>query len=68
MSALKHGCSFVIVSRDPNVWRATCGRHQTWDGPTYEVVEDEWRKHVHAETGTAPNPCGDKTGRWEPTS
>ena len=66
VSTQKHSGSFAIISRGPNVWQAKCGRHAVWTGPTYEAVEDEWRKHVHAETGKAPAPCGKKEGRWEP--
>jgi hypothetical protein len=66
MSAAKHNMSAQIISRSPNVWRVKCGRHDEWTGPTYEAVEDEWRRHVHAETGKAPEPCGDKDGRWTP--
>jgi len=65
-----HPGSFEVISRNASgratVWRARCGRHRQWDGPTYEAVEDEWRRHVHAETGTMPAPMGDKTGRETP--
>jgi hypothetical protein len=65
-----HPASFEVISRDASaratLWRAICGRHLRWDGPTYEAVEDEWRKHVHAETGTAPAPMGNRNGRWMP--
>jgi hypothetical protein len=62
----KHRVTVEIVSRDPNVWLASCGRHAKWTGPTYEAVEDDWRRHVHAETGTAPKPLGAKDNRWMP--
>lgn len=66
MSAVKHNLSAQIISRGPNVWRVTCGRHAEWTGATYEQVEDEWRKHVHAELGVAPSPSGNKADRWQP--
>ena len=72
MSDLKHGALFTVIARGAdNVatrWQAQCGHHATFVAESYEAVEDEWRKHVHAETGSAPKPCGDKTNRWEPTS
>lgn len=66
-----HGASFEIVWRNPDntkrTWRAKCAcRFGAWEGPEYEAVEDEWRKHFHAETGTAPEPMGNKVGRWQP--
>jgi len=66
VSAQKHSGSFAIISRGPNVWQAKCGRHAVWTGPTYEAVEDQWRRHVYAETGVVSQPCGDKTDRWMP--
>lgn len=62
----KHGISVTIIRRDPNVWRGRCDCGPKWDGPTYEAVEDEWRKHVHARTGKVTKPWGDKEGRWTP--
>jgi hypothetical protein len=63
----RHGASFRIVGRNPNVWQAKCGRHAAWTGPTYEAVEDSWREHVWAETGKAPPPGGETlTDRWSP--
>jgi hypothetical protein len=69
--ASKHEGSFTIVWRNDDntkrTWRAKCNcKFGVWEGPEYEVVEDEWRKHVHAATGKAPKPCGNKAGRWEP--
>lgn len=70
MSARKHGISVVVTARRADgyatEWRARCGHHAEWFGPTYEAVEDEWRKHVHAEMGFAPKPMGDKVDRWMP--
>ena len=66
MSKSKHTLSVQIISRGPNVWQGKCARHAVWTGPTYEVVEDEWRKHVHTETGKVPDLCGDRAGRWMP--
>ena len=70
LKATGHGGEFQVVRRDPDgravTWVATCEDHGAWTGPTYEAVEDEWRKHVYAETGTAPAPMGSKTGRWVP--
>ena len=61
MSKPKHSGHFEIVSRNPNVWLASCGRHFKAVADTYAQAEDEWRKHVHAETGKAPEAWGDTT-------
>jgi hypothetical protein len=61
-----HGCNFTIISRDPNVWRARCNCKRRWDGPSYEVVEDYWREHVHAAIGKVVEPAGNQGGRWTP--
>lgn len=67
MATPKHTGRFVITHNPTTVWVATCGRHFTATGATYETAEDEWRKHVHAVTGKAPRPLGDKTvERWMP--
>ena len=49
----KHGVDFrcVGVKRE---WLADCECGQNWLGPTYHAVEDDWRQHVHALTGTEP--------------
>lgn len=64
----RHGLSVEIVWRNADntqrTWRARCGCSQKWTGPEYEIVEDEWRKHVHTLTGVAPKPCGSKEARW----
>jgi hypothetical protein len=66
MSAAKHGVSFVIIAREPNVWQATCTCRERWTAPTYEAAEDRWREHIFQVKGFAPKPMGDKTNRWEP--
>lgn len=63
-----HGMSAEVIERDERgrgtAWLVTCGCKTRWTGPTYEVVEDKWRQHLHAETGTPAGPMGDKTDRW----
>ena len=67
MSGHVHGVSIRIIRRNPNVWQAKCGRHAEFLGASYEEVEDEWRKHVYAETGEAPKAWGSSTdNRWQP--
>lgn len=66
MGAMKHGASFEIIERNPNVWLAKCGRHANFTGATYEEAEDKWRRHVHDETGVAPKPMCGTEGRWMP--
>lgn len=56
-----------VTSTGPAVFTVQCGGHAQFTGHTYEQVEDAWRAHVHAETGTAPAPMGDTTiTRWTP--
>jgi hypothetical protein len=70
MSTAKHGCDFQIIERSPGnrtqTWQAKCSCRAQWTGPTYEAVEDEWRKHYHGIKGEAPKPMGSKSGRWMP--
>lgn len=70
MSAVEHGFSAEVIARNEQgiatQWLGKCARHAKFAGPSYEVVEDEWRKHVHAETGSAPKPMGNKADRWQP--
>lgn len=66
-----HGVSFKIVWRNADntkrTWQAKCAcRSAIFEGPEYELVEDDWRKHVYDRTGNAPSPCGNKDGRWTP--
>lgn len=66
-----HRGSFQVITRAPGGhatrWQSSCQcGARPWTGPDYEAAEDEWRRHVWAETGTAPAPMGDKAGRWEP--
>jgi len=65
-----HGVSFEVVERDDRdiatAWLATCGRHGKFVGASYEETEDKWRQHVYEVTGIAPNPMGNKEGRWTP--
>lgn len=67
---MKHGLSTEIVWRNADntqrTWRGRCGKHAEWTGPTYEYVEDEWRKHYHAETGIVPKAMGGQENRWQP--
>ena len=70
MTRAKHGCDFQIIERSPDnstqTWRARCSCRAYWTGSSYEIVEDEWRKHYHAIKGEAPRPMGSKSGRWMP--
>lgn len=70
MSALKHGFGAEVVARDENnratTWVGRCGRHVTFVGPSYEDIEDQWRRHVHAMTGKVPSPQGNQENRWTP--
>ena len=70
MSALKHGFSAEVVERDENdratVWLGRCGKHDSFIGESYEAIEDRWRQHVHAATGTVPRAMGDQENRWQP--
>ena len=74
MTKPKHDMTVEILERGPDgmatLWLGSCGSrstsHARWAKPTYEAVEDEWRKHLHEETGTAPDPMGDAEGRWMP--
>lgn len=68
MAAAKHGGSFQIVARNPNVWRAKCSCREEWSGATYEVVEDGWREHYWQVKGVTPSPQGDKANRWQPAT
>jgi hypothetical protein len=62
-----HAARFWIRSRTPVVWRAECGDHVSFQGETYEEVEDKWREHVHEQTGRAPTPRGSTdVPRWTP--
>jgi len=65
-----HGITVRVIERRWDAratkWAAKCGCKTTWEGPTYEAVEDEWRKHVYDATGFAPTPVGEKEGRWTP--
>lgn len=68
MTQGKHGASFEIIERGPNnswqTWLATCKCKQRWTDATYEAAEDKWRRHVHENTGIAPQPMGNRAGRW----
>jgi hypothetical protein len=71
VKAVKHGVSVTHPFPNPgqpdNLWRAVCDCGERWiTAGHYETVEDEWRKHVHAETGTAPSLHGSREGRWMP--
>lgn len=56
-----------VTSTNPPVLTVQCGGHAQFTGTTYEGVEDAWRAHVHAATGTAPAPMGDLSiTRWVP--
>lgn len=74
MTKQQHGLTVEVLERGPDnratLWLGSCGStrtsHARWAKPTYEAVEDEWRKHLHAETGTAPEPMGSSEGRWMP--
>lgn len=60
-----HGITVEIISRDPNVWQARCACKSKWTGPTYEAVEDFWREHVYASTGSITKAFGDRSvPRW----
>ena len=61
-----HAFRAWIKSRDPNVWATHCNCGEVWTEGTYEAGEDQWRKHVHAVTGKAPKPMGDRADRWAP--
>jgi hypothetical protein len=66
VSRSKHGVSFQIVSRNPNVWQGKCGRHATFTGASYAAVEDAWREHVWREAGNSPTPTPNQDEpRWE---
>ena len=55
------------VTADLATFTVSCGHHGLFVGQTYEHVEDAWRAHVHAATGIAPAPMGDRTTpRWTP--
>lgn len=61
----KHGGSFEIIERNPNVWLASCSCKAKFTGGTYELAEDKWREHVFLVSGSAPDPCGNKEiPRW----
>lgn len=70
MAKRTHSLTSEVIERDSNrkatVWLGVCGRHQKFTAPTYEEMEDKWRRHVHEETGVAPEPMGDKANRWQP--
>ena len=64
-----HEARFWIRNWNPTVWRARCGepKHVSFQGSSYEEVEDLWREHVYEQTGKAPKPLGDTTiPRWKP--
>jgi hypothetical protein len=69
-----HRVDFEVTKRQPGgkatEWGAWCScsraRSDGFYGPTYDSVEDDWRRHVYELTGTAPAPFGNKTGRWMP--
>lgn len=65
-----HGVSVTVTARRQDgmatQWQARCACREKWSGKTYEAVEDGWRQHIHALTGRAPRPCGEKGGRWMP--
>lgn len=64
---MAHDMQTHIVSRRPNVWEMRCACGQRWRELLYESVEDRWREHVHAETGTLIKPGGNtKIERWKP--
>lgn len=63
----KHDVSFeALGAGGVTRWLASCGGHAKFVMDTYEAAEDEWRKHVHFETGSCPRPTGSKQNRWEP--
>ena len=74
MTKPKHGLTMEVLERDSarkaTLWLGSCGSQRTsharWAKPTWQEVEDEWRKHVHEVTGTAPDAMGDTEGRWMP--
>ena len=70
MSTAKHGAGFEIVWRSADnsqqTWRAKCSCRAEWTGPTYELVEDDWRRHVYQVRGIVVRAAGGKEGRWMP--
>lgn len=63
----RHALRGVSVNQDSGVWGGRCSKHMVFWGATFERLEDLWREHVYAETGTAPKPTGDRTiKRWRP--
>jgi hypothetical protein len=69
----KHAFSVQVIDRDEHgeatQWGGRCSCGPIFAAPTFEAVDDKYRRHIYDLTGKAPEPFGQDNGtRWQPAA